>query len=459
VIVDDCSTDGTREFLQKLNSDGELRRQFTALSSENAIVICFQEKNQGKGAALRRAIEMATGDLAIFQDADLEYDPQDYFKLVEPILEGRADVVYGSRFAGFPRRALFFWHSLGNKFLTMLSNAFTNLNLTDMETCYKVFRTDILKSIRIESNRFSMEPEITAKVAKLECRVYEVPISYSGRDYQEGKKIGWKDGISAVWSIIRFSFRDPLSEGDDQYLTLKRLRNASRYNDWIYSRIAPYVGNKVMEVGAGTGNFSRYFLNADEVYLIETNPTYTRLLRNAFAKYGHVHFFEHDLETGLPEQIKPGSLDTIICLNVLEHVEKDQAMLEYFRDCLAEGGSVILLVPAGQRLFGSLDVSFKHFRRYDLPGLASQLAKVGLATVQLSYFNLLGCLGWYINGKILKRTTLPGFQLRLFNWIVPILKLERMFRVPFGVSLIAVAQKRKSGDPAAESSIPSSIPR
>lgn len=444
VIVDDCSTDGTREFLLKLSSDEELRRQFTSLSAHNLIDVVFQEKNQGKGAALRRAIERASGDIVIFQDADLEYDPRDYLKLVEPILDGRADVVYGSRFAGFPRRALFFWHSVGNRFLTMLSNAFTNLNLTDMETCYKVFRADILRIIRIESNRFNIEPEITAKVAKLQCRVYEVPVSYSGRDYQEGKKIGWKDGVSAIWTVLRFSMKDPLGEGDDQYLTLKRLRKASRYNNWVYSRIAPYIGNRVMEVGAGTGNFSRYFLNADDVYLIETDPTYTRLLRNAFAKYGHVRIFRHDLENGLPEEVKPGSVDTIICLNVLEHIEKDQEMLGHFLGCLMDGGSLILLVPAGQGLFGSLDSSFKHFRRYERAGLAEKLERAGFCLTQLFYFNVLGWAGWYVNSKILRRTSLPGLQLRLFDWLVPLLKLEQRFHLPFGVSLIAVARKQGS---------------
>ncbi|MBI4456315.1 MAG: glycosyltransferase family 2 protein [Acidobacteria bacterium] len=209
VIVDDYSTDGTREFLHRLNDDEDLRRKFTSLSEVNSIDIGFQEENKGKGAAIRWAVEMAKGDVIIFQDADLEYDPQEYFRLVQPILDGRADVVYGSRFMGSPRRALFFWHSVGNRFLTTMSNAFTNLNLTDMETCYKVFRADILRSIRIESDRFNIEPEITVKVAKLQCRIYEVPISYSGRDYSEGKKIGWKDGILAIWAILKFSFKNP----------------------------------------------------------------------------------------------------------------------------------------------------------------------------------------------------------------------------------------------------------
>ena len=192
VIVDDCSTDGTAAVL-------------APLTIEPHINVLFHHVNQGKGAALRTGFAAATGDVVIIQDADLEYDPNEYPKLLQPILDGRADVVYGSRFAGGEcHRVLYFWHSLGNRFLTLLSNAFTNLNLTDMETCYKVFRRDVIKSIRIEENRFGFEPEITAKIAEGRYRVYEVGISYSGRTYEEGKKIGWRDGFRAIWCILKY---------------------------------------------------------------------------------------------------------------------------------------------------------------------------------------------------------------------------------------------------------------
>jgi glycosyltransferase involved in cell wall biosynthesis len=194
VVVDDCSQDGTREILRKVNAPG--------------IRIFYHEKNKGKGAALHTGFSNADGDIVLVQDADLEYDPREYPRLIGPILDGRADVVYGSRFLGGPHRVLFFWHYVGNKMLTTFSNIMSNLNLTDMETCYKAFRREVLRRIRLKSARFGFEPEITMKVAKQKCRIYEVPISYSGRDYAEGKKIGWKDGVAAIYHIIRFRLFD-----------------------------------------------------------------------------------------------------------------------------------------------------------------------------------------------------------------------------------------------------------
>jgi glycosyltransferase involved in cell wall biosynthesis len=207
ILVDDCSKDGTTELLRQWQT------------TQPDLTIQFHEVNQGKGAALRTGFGYATGQIVIVQDADLEYDPMEYPKLIQPIIEGKADVVYGSRFSGEIHRVLHFWHSMGNKFLTLLSNMFTDLNLTDMEVCYKVFRRQVIQGITLKSNRFGFEPEVTAKVARFhvpplegrparKCRIFEIPISYNGRDYKEGKKIGWKDGVQALYCIVRYRLAD-----------------------------------------------------------------------------------------------------------------------------------------------------------------------------------------------------------------------------------------------------------
>jgi glycosyltransferase involved in cell wall biosynthesis len=435
IIVDDSSTDGTREFLKEWEAG--IKKE-----SKDEVRIFYQPKNMGKGAALRSGFKGATGDIIIIQDADLEYHPQEYPKLIEPILDGRADVVYGSRFLGTPRRVLMFRHALGNKLLTFLSNLCTDLNLTDMETGYKVFKREVLEHLHLKSNRFGFEPEVTAKIAKMNYRIYEVPISYSGRDYWEGKKIGWRDGLKAVFSILRHNFFD--SETDDiVYQTLQRMKRLHRYNQWIFSTFRPFLGRRVLEIGSGIGNITKFLLDRDLVIATDVEPKYLTLLKNSFGKYKKFIVERLYIPGAEIERYRSYHIDSVICFNVLEHIEQDETALRNIFDLLEPGGRFLLLVPSHPWLYGSLDQHLGHRRRYGKKELKSKLETAGFKVIFLKYFNRIGILGWFLNSRIMRRKRLPSSQLRIYNLLVPIFKLERFFPLPFGTSLLAVAEKSK----------------
>lgn len=306
VLVDDCSTDRTPEVIRELvEKYPEKIRAFR------------QPRNRGKGAAIRRAIQEMKGDYAIIQDADLEYNPQEYPLILAPLLDGRADVVYGSRFASREtRKILQYHHKLGNLFLTRLSNFMTGLDLTDMETCYKAFRGDALKSIPLRSNRFGIEPEITAKIARRGWTVYEVPISYNGRRYSEGKKIGWKDGVSAICVILKYWFYDD-SFYDADSESSQRFEYSRNFLKTFVKRATPYLGSKTMEVEAGLGTLSRYLPQKERLTLTESDDRKLKFLRGSYDGNSVVDVEKLDLfegETSLKESDKE-SFDSILCLN------------------------------------------------------------------------------------------------------------------------------------------------
>ena len=433
VVVDDCSNDGSRAVLEEF-----IARH--APDPDNEIALHLHETNQGKGAAVRTGIAQATGEITVIQDADLEYDPAEYQKLIQPILDGHADVVYGSRFSGSPRRVLFFWHTVANHLLTLLSNMTTNLNLTDMETCYKAFRTDIVQRIPIRSNRFGLEPEITSKVARLRCRVYEVPISYHGRQYSEGKKIGWKDALSAVWTILRFAVVADVGREDAGFTTLRRVEVLHRYNRFMWDLIEPFVGRHILEVGSGTGLLTRYLAARGKLLATDLDQDYVELLRRSYADNPNVTVQQLDLAELDGDGIPKHTFDTVICSNVLEHVEDDRAALAAMRDRLAPQGRVVLVVPAIKALYGEIDRAIHHYRRYSQDELAAKLHEAGLEVEHLSHFNMLGVPGWFLNGRVLRRRTVPGIQAKLNDRLVPILRFERRFGPPTGISLIAVGR-------------------
>jgi glycosyltransferase involved in cell wall biosynthesis len=431
IVADDGSTDSSVEEVEAV-----------AARHPGAIRLLKTERNQGKGAALRRAIAEAQGDFAIIQDADLEYDPREYPRILAPLIDGRADAVYGSRFlvAG-ERRVLYFWHSLANHLLTGMCNIFADLNLTDMETCYKAFRTPLLKSIPIRSQRFGFEPEITIKLAKRQARIYETPISYNGRTYEEGKKIGLKDAFNAFWVILTASFSNDIYLDKDKAI-LDAFSDAPNFNRWMADAIRPHLGKYVLEIGAGIGNLTR-FLAARKKKYAATDLDGEHLERLRVRLSGRPNLETALLDASRAEDYVPfrGQVDTVICLNVLEHIDDDRGALRDIHETLQDGGRAIILVPEGQGLFSSLDEELGHRRRYSEDDLRRRMMEAGFETETVLRFNRVSRPGWWLNGKVLKRRTIGRFQLKAFDRMVWFFRRIDAHLPWSPTSLIAVGRK------------------
>lgn len=431
VIVDDCSTDGTSEILRRM------------AAADPRIRLFRHPVNRGKGAAVRSAIENAEGDFCLVQDADMEYDPSEYPRLLRPLLDGHADAVFGSRYlAGDQRRVLPFWHSMINQGLTSFTNMFCNLHVTDMETAYKAFRTDLLKSIPIRSDRFGFEPEITMKVAKRKLRVYEVPISYHGRTYEEGKKIGWKDGMKAMGVVLYFWLIDDLYVPTYGRGFLNSLTGTPQYLSWLTRVLRPYLGDTVLEIGAGLGNMTGRLMGKKLRYVAgEKDPLYLHALRNRFLRTPNVIVCRIDPED--PADFEPwrGQFESVLCVNLLEVVDNPKAVVESLASCLKPGGAMVVLVPEGKALFGSLDRGMGTKRRFSAAEMREIFGALGMKVEREQQINKLGALGWWFSSRALRRDHISRPALKLWDKSVWLLRWIDALLPWRGLSLAMVARR------------------
>jgi len=431
IVVDDCSTDGSWEILQKLADE------------DDRIMLLRHDHNSGKGAAIRTAIARASGDISVVHDADLEYNPADIPALLEPFAKEGADAVFGSRYLSAAyRRALMHRHTKINKFLTACSNWLTDLSLTDMETCYKAINTVLLKSIPLRSNDFRFEVEIVFKLAKRRARVFEVPVRYLPRTQEEGKKIKARDGFHALTAMVRYFLIDDLYKRDEYgSRMLAELERTTRFNLWLGETIRPFLGNRVLEVGAGVGTMTCQFIPREVYVTTDTSAHFLHYLRSySFGKpYLRVLKFDPNQQEEL--QGLEHEFDTVIAVNLLEHAQDEGVALRNLRETLTPGGRAIVVAPQHRALYGSLDRFLERRKRYSAAEVERLLVESGFRVERMIDFNRASVPGWWLNGKLLRRSSFSRFQLKALDVITPVLRRIDRFLPWHGLSVIAVAVK------------------
>ena len=440
IVVDDGSTDQTPDVLHRFQADAIENGKFDWMFLRH-------QRNLGKGAAIRTGIAHADAALIAVHDADLEYHPRDLLKMIPLFLENEADAVFGSRFlAGDFRRVLFFWHALGNHFLTFLCDLCCDLNLTDMEVCYKVVRTPLLQSIPLESSDFRIEPELTIKLAKRGARIFEVPISYSGRSYQEGKKIKARDGLLAIGAILKHAIAGRI------YMThelgsecLVHLNHASRFMSWVADTVRPYVGNRVLEINAGVGMMALNLMPRAVYWATDSNPLFLDDLRKLSRTRPYLKVAHADVANPLSFPAEQ-TFDTVVGLHVMERAKDDVAALQNIREVLEEHGRAIILVPQGAKLYGSMDRALGYYRRYTKEQLIAVGQRAGFRVREVLDFNRMGRLSWWLNSCVLRRTMFGLWPSQMLDLLIPLFRrLDPYLPLP-ALSLITILEKVSDDD-------------
>ncbi len=430
-VVDDASKDGSDEILVDL------------AAKDPRITVLFHTVNQGKGMAIRTAINAAEGDFAVIQDVDFECNPEEYDRILAPLVNGDADAVFGSRYLRRDKRTVFsFWHSLGNWFLTILFNIGHDIHLTDIETCYQPMSLKLLKNLRLTTDRFGIEYELAARLVAVGARIIEVPISYKARNYQQDGKIRWKDGFQAFCLMLKFRYVDKIPCTDVGMVRHLAMAAVPCYQQALANDIKPFLGARVLEVGAGIGNLARNLTDTKALFLSESIPEYYRQLSFTMQNFNNVTVSTNDLfAIANKEWAKRLRLDTVVCVNQLEYLDDDRSGLSHLAEVVEEGGRLILCVPCHDFLYGRLDMALGMRRRYDFKGITDLIDNVGLQVEHTQWRGKILMLGWFIQGKLLHSQFFSSKPLALLNIFSPILKVLDQWLPLKGLSLLVVARK------------------
>jgi glycosyltransferase involved in cell wall biosynthesis len=430
VVVDDCSDDGTREVLERVALE------------DSRVTLIRHDRNMGKGAAIRSAINSASGDICVIFDADLEYSPEDIPGLLVPFATEGADAVFGSRYmTAAYRRALMHRHTMVNKLLTFVSNCFTDLNLSDIETALKAINTTLLKSIPLRSDDFRFEVEIVFKLAKRRARVFETPVRYVPRTYQEGKKIRPRDGFLALLAMFRFWLIDDLYKEDEYgWPHLVEVERTTRFNLWLGEALRPFVGDRVLELGAGTGTLTSQFIPREYYVASDSNPNYIHYLKSYSFGKPYLKIEEADA-CGSYSFGGLDGFDTVIAVNLLAQLDEAAVLSNIWR-VLNSKGRILIVVPLHKRLYGSLDKALGRKRRYSRNEIEQSLAQAGFKIQRAFDFNRLCVPLWLLSGRVLGRKRLSRLELKILDTLIPVMKrLDRLW--PWkGLALIVVGEKQ-----------------